>query len=152
MEAAKSELPTSDSANETTDEVIRVPLRSVRQASEAEPCDAILAAGKTSIAEIEQLIGELQATRDFLHSEGERVRSIIARYTDLTRTASASVKIISESIGKWRNSELEAAFPADATMRRSNASSTIMQLPSPASLNDVWPRGTAAAAPGGTHR
>jgi len=133
MEAAKSELPTSDSANETTDGGIRAPVRGNRHASAAESCDAILAAGAASIVEIEHLIGELQATRDYLQSEGERVRSINARYANLTRTASASVKIISESIGKWRNNELDAAFPADARIRRSNASSIVMQIPPSAS-------------------
>ncbi len=147
MEVAKSELPT-DSANVTTDEVVRVPLRSNRQATVADPCDAILAAGATSVAEIEQLMGELQATRDYLQSEGERVRSMNARYANLTQTASASVKIISESIGKWRNSELEAAFPADARTRRSNPSPAVMQLSTAAQFNDGWPRGRAAAAPG----
>lgn len=151
MEAAKSELPTSDSTNVTTDEVIRVPLRSNRQATEPDPFDAVLAAGATSIAEIEQLMRELQATRDYLKTEGERVRSINARYANLTQTASASVKIISESIGKWRNNELEAAFPAEARTRRSNPSPTVMPLPVAAQFNDAWPRGRAAVDPvGGT--
>ena len=56
MEGEKSELPTSDSANETTDGGIRALVRGNRQASAAEPFDTILAAGATSIAEIEHLI------------------------------------------------------------------------------------------------
>jgi hypothetical protein len=63
--------------------------------------------GATSIAEIEKLIGELQEARDFLQSEGERVRRETERYTNLTQTASASVKIISDTVAGWR----EAGHP-----------------------------------------
>ena len=51
---------------------------------------------------------ELRVARDYLRSEGERVKSINARYAHLTSTASASVKIIAESMGKWRVTEMEA--------------------------------------------
>jgi prophage DNA circulation protein len=63
--------------------------------------------GATSIAEIEKLIAELQEARDFLQSEGERVRRETERYTNLTQTASASVKIISDTVAGWR----EAGHP-----------------------------------------
>jgi len=63
----------------------------------------------------------LRAARDYLRSEGERVRRVNARYAHLTRTASASVKIISESMGKWRTTEMEAATEAEPGMRRSHA-------------------------------
>jgi predicted nucleic acid-binding Zn-ribbon protein len=58
---------------------------------------------------IEKLMEELRTARDYLRSEGERVRRINAHYAHLTRTASASVKIIAESMGKWRTTEIEAA-------------------------------------------
>jgi hypothetical protein len=64
--------------------------------------------GATSIAAIEKLIGELQEARDFLQSEGERVRRETERYTNLTQTASASVKIISDTVAGWR----EAGHPS----------------------------------------
>ena len=63
--------------------------------------DAI-AAGATSIADIERLMAELQAARDYLQAEGERVRWINANYAHLAHTASASARVIVESIGKWR--------------------------------------------------
>jgi hypothetical protein len=63
--------------------------------------DAI-AAGAASIADIERLMAELQAARDYLQAEGERVRRINASYAHLAQTASASARIIVESIGKWR--------------------------------------------------
>jgi hypothetical protein len=80
-----------------------------RQFNATEPGDDIVAFGDISIGEIEKLMEELRVARDYLRTEGERVRSINARYAHLTRTASASVKIIAESMGKWRVTEMEAA-------------------------------------------
>ena len=82
-------------------------MRGNRPASAAGLCDDILAAGATSIADIEKLIEELQIARDYLEAEGDRVRRLTSRYAHLTQTASASVKIIAESLGKWRNPERE---------------------------------------------
>ena len=58
-----------------------------------------IAAG--SITEIERVIGELQATRSFLQSEGERIHQEAMRFAQLNKTATASVRIISESISEW---------------------------------------------------
>ncbi len=58
--------------------------------------------GATSIAEIEKIIGALQEAKDFLQSEGDRVQRETERYTNLTQTASASVKIISDTVAGWR--------------------------------------------------
>jgi hypothetical protein len=63
--------------------------------------------GATSIAEIEKMIGELQEAKDFLQSEGERVQRETEHYITLTQMASASVKIISDTVAKWR----EAGHP-----------------------------------------
>ena len=59
--------------------------------------------GAPSIAEIEKLIGDLQAARSYLESESERIQQEMTRYAHLNHTASASVKIITESLGQWRN-------------------------------------------------
>lgn len=73
-----------------------------RAASGVTPsCDA-LAAGASSIADIEKLMAELLVARDYLQVEGERVRRINANYSHLAQTASASAKVIVESIGQWR--------------------------------------------------
>ena len=56
----------------------------------------------TSIAEVEKLISDLQAVRNYLKAEGDRIQQEMARYAHLSDTASASVKIIAESIGQWR--------------------------------------------------
>src|SRR5260370_38069372 len=58
--------------------------------------------GATSIAEIEKLIGELQETRNFLESEGERIQRETARYIDLTKRALASVRIIFDTLSGWQ--------------------------------------------------
>lgn len=67
-----------------------------------EPLNPVIRAGAASVAEIEKLMAELQAARDYLQAEGERLRREEARYAHLTQTALASVKIISESMDKWR--------------------------------------------------
>jgi len=56
----------------------------------------------TSIAEIEKLISDLETVRNYLKSEGDRGQQEIARYAHLSDTASASVKIIAERLGEWR--------------------------------------------------
>jgi hypothetical protein len=77
--------------------------------------DAI-AAGEASVADIEGLMGELQAARDYLQAEGERVRRINANYAHLAQTASASARVIAESIGKWRIPEQASGYrPPSAT-------------------------------------
>jgi len=56
----------------------------------------------TSIAEIENLISQLETARNYLKTEGDRVQQAMARYAHLSDTASASVKIIAEHLGQWR--------------------------------------------------
>ncbi len=58
--------------------------------------------GATSIAEIEKLIGELQETRNFLESEGQRIQRETARYINLTQRASL-YKPHSEGFGFRKN-------------------------------------------------
>ena len=112
MNAAESKLSLSDTAIKRIEEGNRAIGRGNRPASAAGLCDDILAAGATSIAEIEKLMADLQTTRDYLEAEGERVRRLTTRYAHLTQTASASVKIIAESLGKWRNPEPESISQA----------------------------------------
>ena len=115
MEAAKP-LPQAKSLPPTFDKLIKeLPglinqeLPVSKQSNASANGDDIVASGDTSIGEIEKLMEELRTARDYLRSEGERVRRINAHYAHLTRTASASVKIIAESMGKWRTTEIEAA-------------------------------------------
>jgi len=92
--------------------------------------------GATSIAEVEKMIGELQAAKDFLESEGERVQREAEHYTTLTQMASASVKIISDTVAGWR----EAGHPLrdhsgssqfDLTLTPAEDNSTSARVPDP---------------------
>jgi hypothetical protein len=58
----------------------------------------------TSMKEIDNLIAELQAVRNFLMSEGERVQRELTNYTQATQAALSSVKIITDSMGQWKAS------------------------------------------------
>jgi hypothetical protein len=120
MDAAKSIPSISDPTTKMLEEEVRELVRDNQRAKAAKPtretCDDALTAGVTSIGDIERLMEELQIARDFLKSEGERVRLMNARYGHMAKSASASVKIISESLGKWRS--LEAVDQAPAMMPR----------------------------------
>src|SRR6516225_8437009 len=54
---------------------------------EVEIAPLVQKVGAISIAEIENMIGELQAAKDFLESEGERVQREAEHYTTLTQMA-----------------------------------------------------------------
>jgi len=86
----------------------------------------------TSIAEVEKIIGELQAAKDFMESEGERVQREAERYTTLTQMASASVKIISDTVAGWR----EAGHP----LRDHSRSSQFDLMHSPTEDNSISAR------------
>jgi hypothetical protein len=64
-------------------------------------CDDALTTGAASIADIDRLMDDLQIARDYLQSEGEKLRRMTASYAHLARTASASAKVISENLGSW---------------------------------------------------
>jgi len=124
MEAAKP-LPQTKSLPHSFEKLIEeLPglinqeLPAAKQSNTTENGDDIVAFGDASIGEIEKLIEELRAARDYLQSEGERVKSINARYAHLTRTASDSVKIIAESMGKWRVPEMEPEPRRSDSIRR----------------------------------
>jgi hypothetical protein len=71
----------------------------------AERLNDLLVAAATAITDIDNVINELQAARDYLEGETERVWRANARYAHLAKTASASAKSITENMGKWRNPE-----------------------------------------------
>jgi hypothetical protein len=56
----------------------------------------------TSIAEIENLISELESLRDLLHAEGERVQREISGYAQLSQAAMKSTRMISDSVTQWK--------------------------------------------------
>ena len=111
MDDAKSERSQVSDTTTMMVEGLRalLPNRKLAKAREpaAEISDDILAAEATSVADINKLMEELLFAREYLQSEGERVRQMNARYAQLAQTASASVEIISETLAKWRNSETD---------------------------------------------
>ena len=68
----------------------------------------IRSVGLTSITDIESLVSELQEAKNYLQSEGERIRAETARYVALTGAASASVKIIFDALRAWRTADHSA--------------------------------------------
>jgi hypothetical protein len=108
MDVAKSHASISDTVPVSIDGNIRTLVPSSRSPNAIKPNDDItgsgdvIAAGAASIADIERLVAELQAARDYLLAEGERVRRANANYAHLAQTAAASARVIVESIGKWR--------------------------------------------------
>jgi len=121
MDAAETGLSISRTATQTIEEDIRLLMRANRTATTAGPCEDILGAGATFIADIDKLMEELQMARDYLEAEGERVRRLTGRYAHLAKIASASVEIISKNLGKWRNSEPDTLSEADAATAHSEA-------------------------------
>ena len=56
----------------------------------------------TSLAEIENLIGELESLRDLLHAEGQRVQREISGYAQLSQAAMKSTRMITENVAQWK--------------------------------------------------
>ena len=83
--------------------------------SDQELASLIRSVGMTSITDIDNLVSELQDARDYLQSEGERIRAEIARYTALTGAASASVKIIFDAVRAWRTADHSAHNQSQAS-------------------------------------
>jgi hypothetical protein len=63
--------------------------------------DDALTAGAASMADIDRLMNDLQIARDYLQTEGEKLRRMTSSYAHLARTASTSAKVITESLGTW---------------------------------------------------
>jgi hypothetical protein len=55
-----------------------------------------------SLSEVERVIGELTQVRDMLKGESDRVQREINNYEALSEAAMSSMKIIGDSLAKWR--------------------------------------------------
>jgi hypothetical protein len=60
----------------------------------------------TSVQEIDQLITELEESRDMLQSEAARVQREVVQYSTLAQAALQSTKIITESLTQWKKPAL----------------------------------------------
>jgi hypothetical protein len=56
----------------------------------------------TSLTEIENLVSELEALRDLLHSEGQRVQREISGYAQLSQAAMKSTRLIADNVAQWK--------------------------------------------------
>ena len=56
----------------------------------------------TSLAEIENLVTELESLRDLLHAEGQRVQREISGYAQLSQAAMKSTRMIAENVAQWK--------------------------------------------------
>jgi hypothetical protein len=56
----------------------------------------------TSLSEIENLISELEALRDLLHAEGQRVQREISGYAHLSQAAMKSTRMIVDNVSQWK--------------------------------------------------
>ena len=56
----------------------------------------------TSVSEIEKLISELEALRDLLHAEGQRVQREISGYAHLSQAAMKSTRMIADNVQQWK--------------------------------------------------
>jgi hypothetical protein len=109
MDASQSKHSISNLGTKTIEGGIRALVRGNGSKNVSVPGDDAMATGAAAVADIEKLMAELLVARDYLQAEGERVRRINANYAHLAHTASASVKIIAESIGKWRTPDQVSA-------------------------------------------
>ena len=75
----------------------------------------IRSVGMTSITDIDNLVSELQDARNYLQSEGERIRAEIGGYIALTGAASASVKIIFDALRARRTADHSAHNQSQAS-------------------------------------
>ena len=91
--------------------------------TDADVAPLIQKVGAPSIAQIEKLIGELHEARNLLESEREQIQRETARYIKFTQMASASVRIISDTLSGWRQAghplqKFVTRFPADDSAGR----------------------------------
>jgi hypothetical protein len=56
----------------------------------------------TSLAEIENLVTELESLRDLLHAEGQRVQREISGYAQLSQAAMKSTRMIADNVAQWK--------------------------------------------------
>ena len=56
----------------------------------------------TSLSEIENLISELEALRELLHAEGQRVQREISGYAQLSQAAMKSTRMIADNVAQWK--------------------------------------------------
>jgi hypothetical protein len=78
------------------------PLDSTAEATVTNVNSLIQRVAGTSLAEIENLISELESLRDLLHAEGQRVQREISGYAQLSQAAMKSTRMIADNVAQWK--------------------------------------------------
>ncbi|MDB5619608.1 hypothetical protein [Tardiphaga sp.] len=79
-----------------------LPLESSTEATVNSVNSLIQRVAGTSLAEIENLVGELESLRDLLHAEGQRVQREISGYAQLSQAAMKSTRLIADNVAQWK--------------------------------------------------
>ncbi len=79
-----------------------VPVDQTAEASVNSVNSLIQRVAGTSLAEIENLVSELEALRDLLHAEGQRVQREISGYAQLSLAAMKSTRMIADNVAQWK--------------------------------------------------
>ena len=58
-----------------------------------------------SMEEIDLVIRELESVRDMMRNEGERIIREFAGYASLSRSATAAMRVIADSIKQWKGTQ-----------------------------------------------
>ena len=77
------------------------------EVEDAEDSDAGALAA-SAVTEIDKLMGDLVSAREYLSAEADRVKRETARLRSLSKTAVASVQIISDNLSRWRHNGKQA--------------------------------------------
>lgn len=79
-----------------------IPLEASTEATVNSVNSLIQRVAGTSLAEIENLVSELETLRDLLHAEGQRVQREISGYAQLSQAAMKSTRMIADNVAQWK--------------------------------------------------
>ena len=78
------------------------PLEAAHEATVNSVNSLIQRVAGTSLAEIENLVSELESLRELLHAEGQRVQREISGYAQLSQAAMKSTRMIADNVAQWK--------------------------------------------------
>jgi hypothetical protein len=78
------------------------PLEAAHEATVNSVNSLIQRVAGTSLAEIENLVSELESLRELLHTEGQRVQREISGYAQLSQAAMKSTRMVADNVALWK--------------------------------------------------
>jgi hypothetical protein len=95
-----------------------------------------------TVDQVDDVIADFRDLRDFLHSEGERVRQEISGYLQLSRTAAGTTKIIVDNIAELKKVAVDATPPTGRILARTEkadvTASPVLEKPPAAQAGDAY--------------